>query len=636
MTDDAKNGDQNNEAKVGVFVCHCGGNISNTVDVEKVVAAALEMPGVTLAQRNIFMCSDPGQDQIIENIKNGTINRVVVAACAPNLHETTFRNAILRAGLNPYLYVHANIREQVSFVTKGNEATDKAIAMVAAAVAKAREIPPLEATVVQVTKHATIIGGGVAGMKAALDLAGQGLRVALVEKSPFLGGHTARLDSLFPTGEKAGDILSMLAQRLLANPMIDIYTCAEVTAQEGYIGNFRLKVERHPAADESYKIHQASAGSMNPGSGYIPFTGIYPSIPPGEVEHIELTTGAIVLATGFSLYAPRHGEYGYRDFPEVITLIDLIKILAQEDKPGEYLVINGRKIKSVAMVHCVGSRQVLGIHEPDEKGRLQENCSRTCCTSLLNTTVDIKTRHPETTFFHIYRDIRTYGKGHEEIYRRASELDALFIRFKVENTPRVKKNEEDGYALSMTVRDSLLNDEELEVPVDLVVLATGMMPGDIHSLLDLLKIHCGADGFLLEVHPKLRPVEVFTAGIYLAGTCQAPMDITEATAAASAAAAKVSIVLSRGKVELEPFVATVDQSKCASCLTCARTCPFGIPVILESGAYINPAACYGCGACVSVCPGNAISLAHFNTREITAQVMNAIEYSHYSEGGSRK
>jgi heterodisulfide reductase subunit A len=637
MTDDAINSDRNNEARIGVFVCHCGGNISNTVDVEKVVAAALEMPGVTLAQRNMFMCSDPGQDMIIENIKNGTINRVIVAACAPNLHETTFRNAILRAGLNPYLYVHANIREQVSFVTIGKEATDKAIAMVAAAVAKAREIPPLEATVVQVTKHATIIGGGVSGMKAALDLAGQGLKVALVEKSPFLGGHTARLGSLFPTGENAGDILSALAERLLANPMIDVYTCAEVATQEGYIGNFKLKIERRPLSSGAHQLYQGIGGdSLKPGPGCIPFTGVFPVKPPLDVEHIEVATGAIIIATGFSLYAPRQGEYGYRDFPEVITLIDLIRILSGVNQPGKYLAINGRKIKSIAMVHCVGSRQVQGIHEPDEKGHIQENCSRTCCTSLLNATVDIKTRHPETEVFHIYRDIRTYGKGHEEIYRRASELDARFIRFKVEHTPRVKRNEEDGYALSMTVRDSLLNDEELEVPVDLVVLATGMMPGEIHSVLDLLKIHCGADGFLLEVHPKLRPVEVFTAGIYLAGTCQAPMDVTEATAAASAASAKVSIVLSRGKVELEPFVAKVDQSKCASCLTCARTCPFGIPVITESGAYINPAACYGCGACVSVCPGNAISLAHFDTREITAQVMNAIEYSHYSEGGSRK
>lgn len=630
MTDDKLNSEHDSEARVGVFVCHCGGNISNTVDVEKVVAAANEMPGVAFAQRNMFMCSDPGQDLIIENIKNGKINRVVVAACAPSLHETTFRNALVRAGLNPYLYVHANIREQVSFVHEGKEATFKAIAMVAAAVAKAREIPPLEAIAVQVTDHATVVGGGVAGMKTALDLAGRGLRVSLIEKTPFLGGYTARLDRLYPTGEKAGDILTGLAEKLIAHPKIDIHTCAEATAQEGYIGNFKLTFERRPLSSEEYALYPClKDNAPSPGKEFIPFTGIMPTELPKETEKIELTSGAIVIATGFSLYAPRQGEYGYKEFPEVITLLDLIKILSEEKKDGGYLEIGGRRIRSMAMVHCVGSRQVPGIHEPDEKGRLQENCSRTCCTGLLQATVDIKTRHPETDIFHIYRDIRTYGKGHEEIYKKASEMDARFIRFNVENTPNVQKNEDDGYAMSLFVKDSLLNDEELEVPVDLVVLATGMNPGEIDPLINLLKIHCGADGFLLEVHPKLRPVEVFTTGIYLAGTCQAPMDTTEATAAASAAAAKVSIVLSRGKVELEPFVASVDQSRCASCLTCVRTCPFGVPVVLESGAYINPAACYGCGACVSVCPGDAISLAHYDTREISSMVKDAIEYGHY-------
>jgi heterodisulfide reductase subunit A2 len=625
MTEPITNSNNINEARVGVYVCHCGGNISNTVDVEKVVTAALKMPGVAFAQRNMFMCSDPGQDLIIEDIKNDRVNRVVVAACAPSLHETTFRSALLRAGLNPYLYVHANIREQVSFVHTGEEATEKAIAMVAAAVAKAREILPLQATSVQVIDHATVVGGGIAGLKASLDLAGRGLKVALVEKSPFLGGRTASLDRLFPTGENAGDILTLLANKVLTHPGINVHTCAEVVSQEGYIGNFSLKVERRPPSSKEEKSRIEAARNQGQPINYLPFTGIFPFEPPQAVEKIELITGAIVIATGFSLYTPKNGEYGFKEFPEVITLLDLVKVLSEDKQKKEYLEVGGRRIKSMAMVHCVGSRQVPGIHEPDEKGRLNENCSRTCCTGLLNASVDIKTRHPETVIFHVYRDIRTYGKGHEEIYKKASELDARFIRFKVENGPQVKKNEGDGYALSVMVRDSLLNDEELEVPVDLVVLATGMKPGEIDSLIDLLKIHCGADGFLLEVHPKLRPVEVFTAGIYLAGTCQAPMDITEATAAASAAASKVSIILSRGKVELEPFVAKVDQKKCASCLTCVRACPFDVPVILESGAYINPAACYGCGACVSVCPGDAISLAHFDNREINAQVEGAID-----------
>jgi heterodisulfide reductase subunit A2 len=630
MTDAIANSDRDNEARVGVFVCHCGGNISNTVDVEKVVSAALEIPGVTLAQRNMFMCSDPGQDMIIEAIKSGKINRVVVSACAPSLHETTFRSALVRAGINPYLYIHANIREHVSYVTKGDEATDKAIAMVAAAVSKAKEIPPLEPIVVQVTDHATVIGGGVAGLKAAADLADQGLRVALIEKGPFLGGHAARLDNLYPSGDKAGDVLSMLVEKVLTNPAIDIHTCAEITSEEGYIGNFSLKIERRPLSPEADLLYPGlSEKNIAPGKAFIPFMGVLPCMPPDRVYEISLTTGAIVLATGFSLYSPGQKEYGYRESPEVITLMELIKILSGDRKKGGYLEINGRRIRNMAMIHCVGSRQLQGIHEPDEKGRLNENCSRTCCTALLHASVGIKTNHPETNIFHIYRDIRTYGKGHEAIYRRASEMDVRFIRFKGENSPKVEKGSDRDYPLSVFVKDSLLNDEELEVPADLAVLATGMKPGEIDHLLDLMKIHCGADGFLLEVHPKLRPVEVFTTGVYLAGTCQAPMDITEAAAAASAAGSKVAIVLGRGRVELEPFVATVDQRKCASCLTCVRTCPYGVPKILESGAYINPAACYGCGACVSVCPGNAISLAHFDNRQINAMVDGALTFSHH-------
>ena len=250
MSEAMTNSEHGNDVRVAVYVCHCGGNISNTVDVEKVVAAATELPGVAFARRNMFMCSDPGQDLIIEDVKNGRVNRVVVAACAPSLHETTFRSALLRAGLNPYLYVHANIREQVSFVHSGEEATEKAVAMVAAAVAKAREILPLEPTSVQVIDHATVVGGGIAGLKAALDLARRGLKVALVEKSPFLGGRTAHLDKLFPTGERAGELLSMLSGRVLAHPEITVHTCAEVVSQEGYIGNFSLKVERRPPSSE--------------------------------------------------------------------------------------------------------------------------------------------------------------------------------------------------------------------------------------------------------------------------------------------------------------------------------------------------------------------------------------------------
>ena len=283
------------------------------------------------------------------------------------------------------------------------------------------------------------------------------------------------------------------------------------------------------------------------------------------------------------------------------------------------------------MIHCVGSRQVEGIHKPDEKGYLNPNCSRTCCTALLYSALEILNRHPGTTIFDVYRDIRTYGRAQEELYAEASGKGVRFVRFDVENQPMVRKNG-DGYALSVFARDNLLQNEELEIPADLVVLAAGMHPGEIDSLIDLLKIHCGADGFLLEVHPKLRPVEVFTAGIYLAGSCQAPMDVTEALAAASAAASKASILLSKGEVNLEPFVSKVNKEECAKCLTCVRACPFDVPIIEEDGAYINPAACYGCGVCVSACPGGAISLAQYDNKEIGAQIKGAIDSGMVSAG----
>jgi heterodisulfide reductase subunit A2 len=612
-------------AKVGVYVCHCGGNISNTIDVERVIDAASRMQGVTVARRNMFMCSDPGQDLVIKDINENIIDRVVVAACAPSLHELTFRNAILRTGLNPYLYVHANIREQVSFVHEGDEATNKAIAIVAAAVGKVREVKPLLTTSVDVHAHATVVGAGVAGLKSALDMAKKGLKVTVIEKSPFLGGQTALVDKLFPYGDRASDIISSLAGEVASHPDIEIHTCSEVVKQEGYIGNFKLTIlKRQPTSDkELANIERVVSGSYK-NDEYIPFIGFYHSPPPEAEKEFEVNTGAIVIATGFSSYAPLSGEYGYGEYPEVITLRELIKELSGTGNTGEFLEVKGKQIKNMVMIHCVGSRQVEGIHKPCENGYLNPNCSRTCCTALLHSAIEVIERHQGTSIFNVCRDIRTYGRAHEELYAEASAKGVRFVRFNIENQPSVIKNNE-GYALSVLVKDNLLNNEELEIPTDLVVLATGMLPGNIDPLIDLLKVHSGADGFLLEVHPKLRPVEVFTAGIYLAGTCQAPMDITEATAAASAAASKATILLSKGKVNLEPFVSKVDKEACARCLTCVRACPFDVPVIEEDGAYINPAACYGCGACVSACPGGAISIAQYDNMEISSQVKGAID-----------
>ena len=330
MTDEKKNTDNpNDQGKVGVYICYCGGNISDHVDVETVRDRVEKLPGVSVARTNMFMCSDPGQELIMEDLKNGTVNRVVVASCAPSLHETTFRNTLIRAGMNPYIYDHANIREHVSWVHHGQAATDKAIRLVSAAAAKAEQLIPLEPIRVDAKPHATVIGGGIAGLRAAKDLADRGIAVTLIEKSPFIGGQLACLDRIAPAGDHAADLVKDLAERVLADAKITVHTCATVESFEGYVGSFRLGVQRQapkfPHGDDKSKGGRLDG--VNPGD-YVPFSGVYPNPVPAEAEAFTIETGVIVLATGFKSYVPRRGEYGYRDFKEVITLTDLIQTLS--------------------------------------------------------------------------------------------------------------------------------------------------------------------------------------------------------------------------------------------------------------------------------------------------------------------
>jgi heterodisulfide reductase subunit A2 len=603
------------EPKVGVYVCHCGGNISDQVDMDAVCAHLTKVPGVVTAKSNLFMCSDPGQEMIIEDLKTGAVDRIVVASCDPSLHEATFRSAVARAGANPYLYEHANIREQVSWVHHGPAATQKAIRLIAAATAKAKQLQPLDPIRVEAIKHATVVGGGVAGLKAARDLAERGIPVTLLEKAPFLGGRTAQLDRLAPTGEKAADLIAALAQEVLAHERITVHTCARITAYEGYIGNFKVGVRSEPPA--------------GPGE-LIPSGAVYPGGVPETAADFSLDTGAIILATGFRPYRPRRGEYGFGDFPEVITLPELIRLLAAETPRSAYLELNGRRIKSVALIHCVGSRMIPGIHAEDEAGRLNEYCSRTCCTATLHAANLIRQTYPDTNVSQFYRDIRTYGRGQEELYLEASKHNVTFFRFRPDEQPVVERNSGGGgYPLLVRVKDLLTFGEELEVPADLVVLAVGMEPNDISELVELMKLPVGEDRFLQEVHPKLRPVELAVAGILLAGTCQAPMDVGEACAAASAAAVKAAAVLTRGYVELDPFVAEVDLTRCRGAGECVAAClragALSLTEMTVDGqptprAQVNPALCLGCGACVAVCPHGAIQVKGWTLSQYEAMV----------------
>ena len=568
--------------KVGVYICYCGGNISDHVDVEEVRKRVEKMPDVAVARTDMFMCSDPGQEKIIEDLKSGKIDRVVVASCAPSLHEATFRDAIKRAGSNPFIYEHANIREQVSWVHHGDPATDKASILIASAAAKAKLLKPLDPVRVEAKKHTTVIGGGIAGLKTALDIAQKGIEVTLIEKSQVLGGQLNNLDKLAPFGEKASDILKELLDPVLNHESITIHTDCKIEAVTGYVGSFSLDLSKN-----------------------------------SDDKKFTLKTGAIIMATGSVPYTPFTGEFGFGQHKQVITLQDLILILKENKSTGSALEVNGKRIRNMVMIHCVGSRQIPGIHQPKENGQLNEYCSRTCCAALLNASNRIRKNFPQTSIYEMYRDIRTYGRGQEELYDQASANKVVFMRYEADAQPEVGKSDNPDYPLQVKIKDGLTFEEEMIVPADLVVLATGIEPDDVFKLASEMKLPIGTDNFLLEVHPKLRPVEFPITGIFLAGTCQAPMDVGEACNAAGAAAVKASAMLSKGYIELDPFVAEVNADKCQGHGACVEAClKEGAIELVEVNidgktlkkAQVTAAMCLGCGACAAVCPEKAIDI----------------------------
>ncbi len=652
------------EIRVGVYTCHCGGNISHVVQCERVAKMVGKLANVAVSRTDPSFCSDAGQAIIEQDIKELGINRVVIGACAPSLHEQTFRGAVTRAGLNPYLYHHVGLREQDSWVHASDEegATEKAMRLMAAGVAKARLLDPLDPIRLGAEKQALVIGGGVAGLRAALDIARQGIRVTLVEKSPFLGGRMAQLESIFPTDEKPRQLLHDLIQAVTAQVGITIFTQAEVTGVSGYVGNFSIQVTQHArgVSPEMAEALTAACTQETPDPFnysltrrkviYQPYPGCYPAAPAVDWQHYdgqpiqvngksivlqddalvhELIAGAIVLATGFDPYEPRQGEYGYGELSQVITLPQLIRHMALV-KNGETLTWNGHPVRSAAIIHCVGSRELDGVHEPQADGQVNNYCSRVCCTASLHTALEMRQRFPRLNIYELYQDIRAYGRGHEEIYRHTQNAAVRFVRYHGDDGPKViAAPKGDPYPVLVQVKDYLTYGEEIEIPVDLVVLAVGMMPRQVDDLVNMLKISRGADRFLLEAHPKLRPVEMAVRGIILAGTAQGPMNIQESLAAASAAAAKAASLLSLGKVELPPFVARVDPAKCngnGACVTaCLEEGAIALQTFVENGvevqrAVVTPANCTGCGACVGACPNRAIDVQAWTLAQYDAMV----------------
>jgi len=571
------------QPRIGVYICHCGTNIAAMVDVEQVAEFAATLPGVVVARDYLYMCSDPGQALIQQDIEEQGLNRVVVASCSPRMHEPTFRGATRKGGINPYFMQMANIREQCSWVHADRDrATEKAKSLVASAVAKAALLEPLEEREVGVTPGAVVIGGGVAGIAAALDVANAGFPVYLVEKSDHLGGRVADLNRVFPTLEPVADLLGPLVERVQSHPNVTVFINSQVTNVEGYIGNFEVVVSGNREQEAGGRGQKAGSETIR-----------------------NLKVGSIIVATGYDVFDPhRKPELGYGQYPNVITSLEMERRLAAGDRD---LTGFGKPIRSVAFIQCVGSRDA-------QVGNLY--CSRVCCMYTAKQARLVRELLPEAHVTVFFIDVRTFGKGAEEFYDEARAERVLYRRGNVSEIYR-----RDGRVV-LVAEDTLLG-RPIEFEADLVVLAVGMEPrSDTAALSSLLKLPRSADGFFMECHPKLRPVDTVVDGVFLAGCCQGPKDIPDTVAQAKAAASSALIPLIRGTVPVESATAVVDAEECAGCGMCVEVCPYGAPALdpFWSVSRINAVLCKGCGACAVTCPSKAICMQHFTAEQIMAQV----------------
>ena len=655
------------EPRIGVYTCHCGVNIAATVDVEDVTKYAEKLPNVVLAKHYMYMCSAPAQAMIKNDIKEHGLNRVIVASCSPRMHELTFRRVVEEGGLNPYLFDMTNIREHCSWVhaDKPKKATKKAKDLIRMSVARAALLEPLQKRIVEVTVRALVIGAGIAGMRTALDMAERGFEVYLIEKEPAIGGRMTQLNRVYPTSDYALDLLKPLMNAVVSHPKIKLLTNSKVTVVDGYIGNFKAKILTNPrhvnekcdACGKCVAVcpievsKEFDFGLSRRKAIYIPFSDAIPhtyvvddancnkcgkcleACERGAInlneqtKETEIGVGTITVAIGHDLYEPPKGEFGYKVYDNVVTTGQLERLLNENGPTQGQLLRNGAPPENVVFISCVGSRQEPGVYQPIDKDRLLNRyCSRACCMTELNNTLEIKEKYPKTRLYCIYRDIRAFGRGHEDCYRKASEAGVVFIKYKPEAPPVV--SDELG-SIIVTVQDVLTNNETLAIPADYVVLTVGMVPrAEASEVQGMLKIAKGPEGFFTEAHAKLRPLDTPTDGIFLAGTAQGPKDITDSAAMGSAAAAKASVPLAKGKVELEPVIAHVELDKCDGCAMCVDPCAFkaiSIEEHKENGevkkrAVVNEALCKGCGACAATCPPKAIYVKHFTLEQIAAMI----------------
>jgi heterodisulfide reductase subunit A len=651
------------EERIGVYVCHCGSNIAGTVNVTEVAewaAGRLKHRGVVIARDYKFMCSSLGQEMIEKDIRELGLTRVVVAACSPHLHEQTFRIACQRAGLNPYLCELVSIREQVSWVHTDKEAaTAKAKAVVSGGVERVRLHEPLTSLRVPIHPATLVVGGGIAGIQAALEIADSGFPVYLVEREPSIGGHMAQFDKTFPTLDCAACILTPRMVSVGTHPHITLLTWSEVTRVEGYVGNFTVTVrkkaryvntdlctgcgicqEKCPqrVIDETFE-----AGLGYRKAIYSPFAQAVPKYPVLDRENctffkkgtcracekfcstgaidfnqqdemITFQVGNIIMATGFDLFdARRVPQYGYGRLANVFTNLEFERLSNAAGPTGGKIVLRDgvTEPRSVGIIHCVGSRD----------RNYNNYCSVICCMQSLKFAHLVKER-TEATVYNFYIDMRTPAKAYDEFYQRVLEEGTLFVRGRVaEVTDAVRLAGEEGKII-IQVEDTLAG-QQRRIPVDMVILSAGLEPRhDAKEVARQFGISCSADGWFTERHPKLDPVATMTEGIFIAGCVQGPKDIPNTVSQGAAAAARVLSRIQQKEISLEPVRATIAAEKCSGCRICNNLCPFNAILFHEDQqvSEINPALCQGCGTCVAACPAGAITGTVFSNDQIMAQI----------------
>ncbi|MQY77932.1 MAG: 4Fe-4S dicluster domain-containing protein [Bacteroidetes bacterium] len=564
------------EKRIGVYVCWCGTNIAKMVDVVDVAKEIGKLPNVVIAKDYKYMCSDPGQELIIKDIKEHNLDRVVVAACSPRIHELTFRKALQNAGLNPYMFEMANIREQVSWVhTDRGEATRKAKSLVAAAVNRITWHESLDKRTVDINPATMIVGGGIAGISAVLEIGNSGRKVFLIEKEDKLGGHLAGVDLTFPYMYSADQILKPLIKQVTNHPNIEVFLNTQIDEVFGYVGNFETKIT------------------------------------PGDGKEVELKFGNVIVASGLKPYDPGGIEnYGYGKLPNVITSLEFEQML----KKGKIVTKEGVEPKNVAIIHCVGSRNK----------DYHEYCSRICCMTALKFSNQLRSALPDTNIFECYADIRSFGKGCEEFYAQTSGKDIMFLMFDQKNDlPRIRKAEPKDECDMLIEFNELLSGEDIEVPADMVILMVALEAQEnARDIAHAVGVSMCGNEFYIERHPKLDPVATTTDGVYIVGGCQSPKDIPDSISQARAAAARILATINIGQVEVEVTTAVVNEDICCGCQTCVNVCPYtAISFDEEKGvSVVNEVLCKGCGTCGSTCPTGAIRSRHFTDKQILSQI----------------